>query len=92
MFANNLNNIALSTAYETDEKLEAYYSSKNISYNCPKYFIRGKDVLAISPIVSSMRSDDVSNEESLKLRAEIESYEQEIRELELSRKMKLVKV
>lgn len=75
-----------------DSKMDSYVLRKQINYSIPNSFIP-KDSYAISAFVPSLKQNMKSQVEELqKLQSEIAHVEEKIRDLEVSKNMKLTKV
>lgn len=77
---------------ESDEKLSSYYCNTKLPISKENCFIQEKEILSISPKFTSLIKSAPMSEEINKIQAEIESYEQQINDLEISKKNKLIKV
>ncbi len=75
-----------------DSKSDSYIFRKNINYSLANSFIH-KEIPTFSSIVSPLKQNLKSQAEELqKLQSEIQSVEEKIREIEVTKKVKLVKV
>ena len=96
-FSNNNNNydniIFRSKIHKLeDSKMDSYIFRKQLKYSIPNSFI-SKDSFPISSFVSPIKQNLKNQvEEYHKLQSEINSMEEKIKELEISKKVKLTKV